>query len=101
MLRDRQTSITDAATHMQLAMLDGTTLRAPEGDHDDRAMAYMLALAALRWRGALPDSRPGYDPFATGETRQRTGSMDLVPTETGVRFQWRDRQPGGTDLTFR
>ena len=101
MLRDRQTNITDAATHMQLAMLDGTTLRAPEGDHDDRAMAYMLALAALRWRGALPDSRPGYDPFATGETRQRTGSMDLVPTESGVRFQWRDRQPGGTGLTFR
>jgi len=72
---------------------------APGGGHDDTVMALALAWSAIAQE--LPASRPGYDPFATGETRQRTGSMDLVPTESGVRFQWRDRQPGGTGLTFR
>lgn len=72
---------------------------APGGGHDDTVMALALAWSAIAQE--LPASRPGYDPFATGETRQRTGSMDLVPTESGVRFQWRDRQPGGTGLKFR
>jgi hypothetical protein len=39
----------DAATASQLALIDAGTLRAPEGDHDDRATAMALAMAARAW----------------------------------------------------
>jgi hypothetical protein len=48
------------ATLTQLASIDGSTLRAPEGEHDDRADALALACAArtvrkkqlwIRWGG--------------------------------------------------
>jgi hypothetical protein len=35
------------ATFTQLASIDGSTLRAPDGDHDDRADAFALACAGL------------------------------------------------------
>jgi hypothetical protein len=38
----------DETTYWQLASIDGATLSAPPGQHDDRAMACVLALAALR-----------------------------------------------------
>src|SRR5690606_17239541 len=34
------------ATYQQLASIEGATLRAPEGQHDDRADSYALAQAA-------------------------------------------------------
>jgi hypothetical protein len=48
-LRDGATRICDRATLEQLASIEGATLRAPAGRHDDRALAHILALAALRW----------------------------------------------------
>jgi hypothetical protein len=43
-LRDGQTIIHGLETFSQLASVEGSTLRAPEGQHDDRATAFALAL---------------------------------------------------------
>jgi hypothetical protein len=51
-LRDRALTIRDEITYWQLASIDGGTMRAPQGQHDDRAMACILALAALEFCGA-------------------------------------------------
>jgi hypothetical protein len=47
--RDGATLVRDVGTRDQLAGIEGSTLKAPEGQHDDRALAHVLALAALRW----------------------------------------------------
>jgi hypothetical protein len=39
-----------------LASIEASTLRAPEGLHDDRADAYALAVAGLAWRPAVQES---------------------------------------------
>jgi hypothetical protein len=44
-LRDGETVIHGLETYSQLASIEGSTQRAPEGQHDDRAMAFALALA--------------------------------------------------------
>jgi hypothetical protein len=49
MLRAGATMIYDRATLAQLAGIEGSSLAAPAGQHDDRAIAHVLALAALRW----------------------------------------------------
>ncbi len=43
--RHGETTLHDFATYTQLASIEGSTLRAPEGEHDDRADANALALA--------------------------------------------------------
>ena len=40
-------------TAAQLASIEASTLSAPEGLHDDRTMAYCLAVVALAWRGKV------------------------------------------------
>jgi Terminase RNaseH-like domain len=57
LFRDAQTILHSFATFAQLASIDGSTLRAPEGEHDDRADAYALACVALT-RGLPPPNRP-------------------------------------------
>jgi hypothetical protein len=47
-IREGGLRLHDEATVWQLASIDGATLSAPPGQHDDRAMACVLALAALR-----------------------------------------------------
>lgn len=44
--RERETIIHNAETITQLMMIEGASLSAPEGMHDDRATAYALALTA-------------------------------------------------------
>jgi hypothetical protein len=44
-LRDGETIIHSVETFSQLASIEGSTLRAPEGQPDDRAMAFVLAIA--------------------------------------------------------
>src|SRR5262249_11053390 len=55
-LRDGETIIHGVSTFAQLASIEGCTLRAPEGEHDDRAVAFALALAGriklLRWHAS-------------------------------------------------
>ena len=43
--RDKSTTLHSFDTYTQLASIEGATLRAPEGDHDDRADSYALAHA--------------------------------------------------------
>ncbi len=47
-------SIADGETAAQLALVEATTLRAPTGHHDDRAMAFVLGLAALGSAAPIP-----------------------------------------------
>ena len=46
--RDRETILHSFATFTQLASIEGSSLRAPEGEADDRADAYALACQACR-----------------------------------------------------
>ncbi len=46
--RDKETMVHSFATYTQLASIEGGTLSAPEGEHDDRATAYVLAIQAMR-----------------------------------------------------
>jgi hypothetical protein len=61
-------------TFSQLASIEGATLRAPEGEHDDRAVAFVLGLQArlrlLMRAGAMSEGpcvlTPGWqDPFGS------------------------------------
>lgn len=45
--RNGETTIHSFATFMQLAAVEGSTLKAPEGMHDDLAISYCLAVVAL------------------------------------------------------
>jgi len=47
-IREGGLRLHDETTYWQLLSIDGATLAAPPGQHDDRAMACVLALAALR-----------------------------------------------------
>lgn len=90
-LREKKVLLHDEPTRSQLAQLDGATLAAPEGEHDDRAMALMLALAGLRWRGAMPTNLAGSDPFGS-VAQQHRRDVTLVATPNG-KVKWGyDRQ---------
>src|SRR5205814_1551685 len=51
--RNRETMLHSLATFTQLASIEGSTLRAPEGEPDDRAVAYALGCTACRMRTSL------------------------------------------------
>ncbi len=68
MFREGQTKVKSFETRMQLASIEGSTLKAPEGTHDDRAVAYVLALAAL--------ARPVQAPIILGS---------VIPPNRGMR----------------
>jgi hypothetical protein len=55
--RDGRTILHSIGAFTQLASIDGSTLRAPEGEHDDRADAYALACIAMTKRRCQPDRR--------------------------------------------
>jgi hypothetical protein len=45
-LRDGRAIIHCPTTKTQLSLIEGSTLKAPEGEHDDHAVAYMLSLTS-------------------------------------------------------
>lgn len=51
-LRDAAVTLTDSETANQLATIEASTLRAAGGLHDDRAIAFALAVAALAYHNA-------------------------------------------------
>lgn len=67
--REKNALVHSFTTFTQLASVDGSTLRAPEGEHDDRADGYALANVArtgkparlhsgrVDWYGGLADNR--------------------------------------------
>jgi hypothetical protein len=48
--REGDTKLHSFAAFTQLSLIEGSTLRAPDGEHDDRADAYSLALSACKMR---------------------------------------------------
>jgi len=58
-------------TAAQIASIEASTLRAPQGLHDDRADAYALAVAGVAWRGSGEASVVvgGEDPVVGSERR--------------------------------
>jgi hypothetical protein len=65
--RNRETTLHSFATFTQLASIEGSTLRAPEGERDDRADSYALACAAVKKH---PPEEPGDLPFIIAPGRQ-------------------------------
>jgi hypothetical protein len=66
--RNQEVMVHTFATYSQLASIHGSTLRAPEGEHDDRADAFALACAGRATSGSIygsvaPDPR-NRSPFA-------------------------------------
>jgi hypothetical protein len=60
-LRDGEAIIHSLETFSQLASIEGTTQRAPAGQHDDRAVAFVLALNGrlkVLWMGGGTESWP-------------------------------------------
>ena len=69
-LREGACRINDPGTLNELAQLDAATLKAPEGETDDLAMAAIIGLAALRWKSVdlspgegISGMIPGQDPL--------------------------------------
>lgn len=50
--RDKNTVLHSFSTYTQLASIEGSTLRAPEGEYDDEADGYALAIVARRLKSA-------------------------------------------------
>lgn len=55
--RDRATILHNFSTYVQLASIEGATLCAPDGEHDDEADSYALANQARSARGAESGGR--------------------------------------------
>jgi hypothetical protein len=72
--RDGATLLHSFATFTQLAGIGGATLRAPEGQHDDRAMGYALALQAR-----VLDASPEWNLFVINLPGPRTGPPPPAP----------------------
>jgi hypothetical protein len=62
--RDRQTVLHSFATFNQLSGIEGRSLRAPEGQPDDRADAYALALCVVQMLGTRPSTGMQAIPMA-------------------------------------
>ena len=45
--RDKETILHSRSTYLQLSLIEGASLKAPEPFHDDAAVSYVLALAAI------------------------------------------------------
>src|SRR2546430_1458010 len=62
--RNGEVTIHDFGTYTQLASIDGSTLRAPEGQNDDKADSFALACAARLQ--LTTQGEDYYEPVASG-----------------------------------
>jgi hypothetical protein len=69
-VREGGCTINHEGTLTELAVLEAGTLKAPEGAHDDLAMAFINGLAAMRWQSweerrgeGISEVIPGVDPL--------------------------------------
>ncbi|MBC8248532.1 MAG: hypothetical protein H8E90_02535 [Anaerolineales bacterium] len=74
-LREGGCVIQDQATINELAMFEGSSLKAPPGMTDDRAMTVIIGMAALRW--------PSLRNRGTGESAAITPDDIIDERETG------------------
>jgi hypothetical protein len=81
-LRDGEAVIHGLETFSQLASVEGSTLRAPEGQPDDLAMAFVLAVMGSLRMLALNSSEVDQGPCALTAPRQNVfGPCYGVPTQ--------------------
>ena len=73
LLRDGAPKVRDAETLRQLMAFSGSTLAAPGGDHDDRCMAWCLAVAAARYCGGGAVGEPAILPPRDAISERETG----------------------------
>jgi hypothetical protein len=71
LLRDGKAVIHCPKTRTQLSLIEGATLKAPEGENDDYAIAFMLALtsAAANPSGSFAVSYVERQPYGIGQFR--------------------------------
>jgi len=70
--KDGRTIIRSESAFYQLASIEGATLRAPSGQHDDVAMCFVLSLQALYGKGGQISTAYEYNkPNVTTNRRQR------------------------------
>lgn len=71
-LRNLRVSIHDEETKVQLASIEGTTLRAPKNESDDRAMAIALAITGATLKPAMSFAFPYVDQRDKKDERRRS-----------------------------
>jgi hypothetical protein len=112
--RDGDTKVHSYDTFMQLASIDGSTLRAPEGEADDRADSFALACVARNiripepYRGPLVywppvpfGSEISRDPFVDGEGRpEQRPFWKVVLDDHNIDPEREDYRRPGTGLGF-
>jgi hypothetical protein len=104
MVRERGTCLHSFATFTQLASIEGSTLRAPDGEPDDRADSFALASVASRIRTPEPYTGPlvysPYVPFPSEQAAQKPKSslMELL-NDLGIDIEadWDTGRPGLLD----
>jgi len=80
--RDGEAAIHDLQTFAQLCSIEGSTLKAPPGQNDDRAVAYVLALLA---RSKLLRVQVGHSPdFGVVQLTPAYGETQAGPFGVGV-----------------
>ena len=85
-IREGGLRLHDETTFWQLTAIDGATLAAPPGQHDDRAIACVLALAALR----SCTTEPGLC------ARDPAGELGATDSREGILVRTRGRGDTGT-----
>jgi hypothetical protein len=84
----------DAATAMQLASIDKNELRAPDGEHDDLAVAYVLAIKAI-FRGVSDMTKVAHDLW-----QQPAPLLAVGPATDRRRGTWAP-PPGESEAVIR
>jgi hypothetical protein len=82
--RNRETVLHGFAAFVQLASVEGNSLRAPDGEPDDRADSYALALAAISFTAASQGA-----PVAGGSRDTPAAGAVLPPP----RYPWERQAP--------
>lgn len=88
--RDRKATIHDRKTFLQLASIEASTLAAPEGQHDDSAVSFVLALMAR----AMPSNVVSVVTLTPGETERPSRDPDK-PLDLMADVVWPSESPDG------
>lgn len=72
-IRGHSCTIHDEETAVQLASIEGTTLKAPEGDHDDRAMGFGLSVMGAVMKPAASFVIPYLETRVANGRRRKFG----------------------------
>jgi hypothetical protein len=97
--REQQTVLHSFATFTQVASIEGASLRAPEGEPDDRAVAYALALwlaylygrqgtAGMQGISYAPNRRSLFGELPDGDWRAKKAQFMPTGRNGRGRMQW-------------